>query len=131
MIMFKLYTDAATMNNSGNSSCGILIVHENQQYQYKLKLESKNNHEAEFEACLLGFKQLEKLIKSDDIVVYYTDSKIVHESLEKQYAKHFQDYVDKILNEQSKYSLVINNWIEDTKNEGAHNLATQALHLFY
>ena len=56
--MFKLYTDAATMNNSGNSSCGILIVHDSEQYQEKLKLTSKDNHEAEFEACLLGFKAI-------------------------------------------------------------------------
>ncbi|MCK8619442.1 ribonuclease HI family protein [Apilactobacillus kunkeei] len=129
--MFKLYTDAATMNNSGNSSCGILIVHDSEQYQEKLKLNSKDNHEAEFEACLLGFKAISQLTNKDSIIVYYTDSKIVHESLEKQYAKHYQEYVDYILEEQSKYSMVINNWIPDTKNEGAHNLATQALHLFY
>lgn len=129
--MFKLYTDAATMNNSGNSSCGILIVHDSEQYQEKLKLNSKDNHEAEFEACLLGFKAISPLTNKDSIIVYYTDSKIVHESLEKQYAKHYQEYVDYILEEQSKYSMVINNWIPDTKNEGAHNLATQALHLFY
>lgn len=129
--MFKLYTDAATMNNSGNSSCGILIVHDSEQYQEKLKLNSKDNHEAEFEACLLGFKAISPLTNKDSIIVYYTDSKIVHESLEKQYAKHYQEYVDHILEEQSKYSMVINNWIPDTKNEGAHNLATQALHLFY
>ena len=129
--MFKLYTDAATMNNSGNSSCGILIVHNSEQYQEKLKLNSKDNHEAEFEACLLGFKAISPLTNKDSIIVYYTDSKIVHESLEKQYAKHYQEYVDHILEEQSKYSMVINNWIPDTKNEGAHNLATQALHLFY
>ncbi|ALJ31923.1 ribonuclease HI [Apilactobacillus kunkeei] len=129
--MFKLYTDAATMNNSGNSSCGILIVHDSEQYQEKLKLTSKDNHEAEFEACLLGFKAISPLTNKDSIIVYYTDSKIVHESLEKQYAKHYQEYVDQILEEQSKYSMVINNWIPDTKNEGAHNLATQALHLFY
>lgn len=129
--MFKLYTDAATMNNSGNSSCGILIVHDSEQYQKKLKLTSKDNHKAEFEACLLGFKAISPLTNKDSIIVYYTDSKIVHESLEKQYAKHYQEYVDQILAEQAKYNMVINNWIPDTKNEGAHNLATQALHLFY
>lgn len=129
--MFKLYTDAATMNKSGKSSCGILIVHDKEQYQHKTKLESLDNHHAEFEACLQGFRILSKLATKDDIVLYYTDSKIVYDSLRKQYAKHYQEYVDLIMNEQQKYQLVMNNWISDTKNEGAHNLAIQGLHKFY
>ncbi|WP_317619370.1 reverse transcriptase-like protein [Apilactobacillus apisilvae] len=113
--MFKLYTDAATMNKSGNSSAGILIVHDKQQIQKKFKLNSNDNHSAEFEACLLGFKEIIKLAQNDTNVLYFTDSKIVYESLEKRYAKHYQNFLDCILEIQDDFSLVINNWIPDKK----------------
>ncbi|TPR40255.1 ribonuclease HI family protein [Apilactobacillus micheneri] len=129
--MFKLYTDAATMNKSGDSSGGILIIHDKNQRQIKTKLNAKNNHSAEFEACLIGFKKIKEIAKQSETIIYYTDSKIVYESLEKRYAKHYQPQLDKILLLQDSFSLVINNWISDKKNEGAHNLAQQALHSFY
>lgn len=129
--MIKLYTDAATNNNSGNSGGGILIVHNGQQSQIKVKLQARDNHHAEFEACLKGFELIETMVGTDEIIVYYTDSKIVYESLNKQYAKHYQSAVDAILQLQHRYPIVINNWLADVKNEGAHHLANQALHSFY
>jgi ribonuclease HI len=130
IVMIKLYTDAATNNNSGNSAGGILIVHQGQQIQKKVKLQAHDNHHAEFEACFYGFQLLQSM-SVDDIIVYYTDSKIVYESLNKHYAKHYQSSVNAILQIQNKYPMVINNWLADVKNEGAHHLANQALHSFY
>ncbi|WP_105956019.1 ribonuclease HI family protein [Apilactobacillus quenuiae] len=129
--MFKLYTDAATMNKLGYSSGGILIIHNKRQIQIKVKLKANNNHDAEFEACLMGFKKVKEIAEKNETIIYYTDSKIVYDSLEKRYAKHYQLQLNKILSLQDSFSLVINNWISDKKNEGAHNLAQQALHSFY
>lgn len=129
--MIKLYTDAATMNISGKSAAGILIIIDGKQHQIKAPLEATDNHSAEFEACILGFKLLDQYRSSKEIVCYYTDSKIVYQSLEKNYAKHYQPQVDAIKLSQAKYQIVINNWIPDKKNEGAHKLAQQALHKFY
>ncbi|MCK8624123.1 RNase H family protein [Apilactobacillus xinyiensis] len=132
--MIKLYTDAATMNLSGKSAAGILIIKNGKQQQIKLPLESKDNHLAEFEACKLGFELVYNQYTdetSQEIICYYTDSKIVYQSLEKNYAKHYQAQVDAIKKYQISYQLVINNWISDKKNEGAHKLAQQALHKFY
>lgn len=82
--MIKLYTDAATMNISGKSAAGILIIIDGKQHQIKAPLEATDNHSAEFEACSLGFKLLDQYRSSKEIVCYYTDSKIVYQSLEKK-----------------------------------------------
>jgi len=59
---------------------------------------------------------------------FNTDSKIVSDSLNKQYAKHFEKYVDELLDLQGKFDTVVNTWIPDSQNMGAHTLAIQALH---
>ncbi len=127
--MIKIYTDGAVNPHSKNTAIGILIVRNGQQFQYKYSIKQTNNHEAEFQAAIKGFEKLQELHpKPDEIVFFYSDSKIVIESLEKGYAKHFQADVDLILKQQSYYQNVVNNWIADSDNKGAHNLALQALH---
>ncbi|WP_143444934.1 reverse transcriptase-like protein, partial [Lentilactobacillus parabuchneri] len=80
-------------------------------------------------AAIIGFQQLIKLqINPAELIFFYTDSKIVVDSLNKQYAKHFEDDVDTLLALQSKFTTVVNTWIPDSQNMGAHTLALQALH---
>ncbi|GLB46871.1 ribonuclease HI [Philodulcilactobacillus myokoensis] len=132
--MYKLYTDAAALYHQNKTAAGILIIHNHKQLQIKKHLKSLDNHSAEFEACLDGFKILKHLVNRNhdynSFILYYTDSKIVYQSLLKQYAKHYQKFVDQILIQQNQFNDVFNNWIPDTKNEGAHQLAQQALHSF-
>ncbi|MCH4165084.1 MAG: ribonuclease HI family protein [Lentilactobacillus diolivorans] len=127
--MIKIYTDAAVNPDDQHSSIGVLIVHNGQQTQLKEPIGPTNNHEAEFIAAIQGFRYLTKAIpKVNEIVFFYTDSKIVIDSLNKRYAKHFQNEVDELLQLQSHYATVVNTWIPDTQNLGAHHLAIQALH---
>lgn len=127
--LIKLYSDAAVNQHTGHTAIGLLIVHYGKQIQLKKVIEPMNNHRAEFKAAIIGFQQLIKLqINPAELIFFYTDSKIVVDSLNKQYAKHFEDDVDTLLALQSKFTTVVNTWIPDSQNMGAHTLALQALH---
>ncbi|WP_283678731.1 ribonuclease HI family protein [Lentilactobacillus sp. Marseille-Q4993] len=127
--MLKLYTDAAVKQSTQKSAAGILIVHEGHQIQLSKELVAMDNHTAEFQAAIAGFTELANLkISHDEIILFYSDSKILIDALNKQYAKHYQEYVDKLIELQSRYQAVVNEWIADNQNKGAHNLAIQKLH---
>ncbi|MHA8111111.1 ribonuclease HI family protein [Lactobacillaceae bacterium Melli_B4] len=133
--MYKLYTDAATSHRANDKSAGgVLIISQGQQYQFKAPLTARDNHTAEFQICIIGFKELLKIIPHDElkntIVSFYTDSKIVADSLNKQYAKHYQPLVDEITHLEADFQLVMNQWVPESQNMGAHELAQQALHYF-
>ncbi|GHP12798.1 ribonuclease HI [Lentilactobacillus fungorum] len=127
--MFKVYSDAAVNQKSQKAAIGILIIHNGQQLQVKSPIKAVDNHEAEFIAAINAFKKLIAVADDpDEFVFYYTDSKIVIDSLNKGYAKHFQPEVNQLLALQDQFSTVINTWIPDSQNHGAHYLASQALH---
>ncbi|GEP71276.1 ribonuclease HI [Lentilactobacillus rapi DSM 19907 = JCM 15042] len=127
--MYKIYSDAAVNQNNQHAAIGILILHDGQQIQFKQRIASTNNHEAEFIAAIKAFEKLATLNQDpNEFVFYYTDSKIVIDSLNKSYAKHFQAEVDHLIDLQSKFTTVVNTWIPDSQNHGAHFLALQALH---
>ncbi len=127
--MIKLYTDAAVKKQSGSATNRILIIQNGHQVQLNQKIVSMDNHHAEFEAAIGGFQKLIGLgIDPAEFVFYYTDSKIVIDSLNKAYAKHFETQTEQLITLQNYFTTVINTWIPDTQNHGAHNLAMQALH---
>lgn len=129
--MYTLYTDAATNNDTQHSAAGILIVHAGNQQQLHASLPDSDNHHAEFYAALAGFDALLKLLNQTAKTVtvqYFTDSKIVADSVEKRYAKHYQELVDQLLAKQAEFNLVVTQWLPEKQNQGAHNLAQQALH---
>ncbi|UDM32723.1 ribonuclease HI family protein [Lentilactobacillus laojiaonis] len=126
--MIKLYTDAAVNKNFKTSSAGIIIIKNKQQYQFKFKLNTLDNHLAEFEAAILGFKTLiNNFDTNNEIIMFFTDSKIIKDSLNKQYAKHYQPQVDELIKLNRSFNTVITNWIPEKLNQGAHNLAIQGL----
>lgn len=128
--MYTLYTDAATDADTQQSAAGILIVHDGSQTQLKASLPDGDNHHAEFYAALAGFDALIELLNhaTDDISVrHFTDSKILADSIEKKYAKHYQPLVNDLLSKHDHFAMVITQWVPEKQNQGAHNLAQQAL----
>lgn len=129
---YKLYSDAAKYPDSNQIGIGTLLIDNQRQIQAKFKLVASDNHEAEFKACIKALEFLKANLTNQEahrsVLTFYTDSKILADSLNKQYAKHYQKYVDQILKLESEFELVFNNWIPENKNRGAHNLAIQALH---
>ncbi|KRM22213.1 ribonuclease HI family protein [Latilactobacillus graminis] len=125
--MIKLYTDAATRGNPGPSAAGILIVTPERQYQLQAPLPVQSNHAAEFAAVLIGLKKLTELGLNQGRLQINVDSKLVFQSLEKRYAKHYQAAVDQILIEEKAYIMVLHQWVPERQNRGAHHLAQQGL----
>lgn len=122
--MMTLYVDAARNVHDGQSAVGAVLIINKQQQQLKKALpQSADNHEAEFMGLIWSIKQLPML----DNLQIYTDSKIVADAIQKKYAKHYQSYVDQIMTLLTEYPLVLVNWIPEKQNQGAHQLAMQAL----
>lgn len=131
---YKLYSDAAKYPNSDKTGIGVLLIDNHKQIQVKFNTKATDNHEAEFKACIKALKYLKSKLNQHDfnqvVLTFFSDSKILVDSLNKRYAKHYQKYVNQILELESECSLVFNNWIPESENNGAHHLAIQALHEF-
>lgn len=128
--MIRLYTDAAVAGNPGPAGVGILIVTNNGQKQLTNPLEGIwNNHHAEFKAIILGLSWLIENNYTDEMIFCYTDSKIVAQSVEKKYVKNpiTHQYLSEILELLVKFHYISIEWIPESENKGADNLARQAL----
>ena len=125
----QLYTDAATAPDNHQSAAGILIIDQGQQHQFKQVLPNSDNHTAEFLAAIAGFKTLLDSYGSAVSVFFYTDSQIVADSVTKGYSKHYAVELATLLHLQDQCQLVVTQWIAESENHGAHQLAQQGLHL--
>ncbi len=131
--MIKIFIDAATNQTTNTSAGGMLFLRNGQQLQKHVPLLAKTNNEAEFEMMV---KTLEFLISEDfqnETIFIYTDSKIVMESLDKEYAKdsRFKVHLEVILKLNHEFPSLFIEWIEEKNNKGADNLARQALQKKY
>lgn len=129
LLMIKAYIDASTKGNPGPSGGGIVLVGENIYQQQAFPLPYLTNHQAEFAVFshlldLLLEKKLE-----DKTIIVYTDSKILAQSLEKNYSKNsdFLKFLSVIEEKIIKFPLLMVQWIPEAKNKGADHLARQGL----
>lgn len=128
--MIRMYLDAAVKGDPGPAGIGILIVTENQQIQLAHPLENNwDNHQAEFQAVIYGLSWLIEHGYVDELTFCYTDSQIVSQSIEKEYAKDslFQKYLEHILALMTHFPYINIEWIPQAQNKGADNLARQGL----
>ena len=123
--MIKLYTDAASKNNL--SSAGILLVHDKKQIQLSQPLAASDNHQAEFQAAIAGFKQALSQFANEETVFFYSDSQLVIDSLNKNYSKHYQELLAELNSLIDSFKLVVWQWVPEKDNKGAHQLALQGL----
>ncbi|CAM3009804.1 MULTISPECIES: ribonuclease HI family protein [Leuconostoc] len=123
--MIKIFVDAARNIQTGQSAAGAVIITNNKQRQLKTSLpDTQNNQEAEFLALIWALKTLDS---TTDIIQLYSDSQILIDAIHKNYAKHYQIYVDEISTLVSLHKLFLSQWLPEKENLGAHNLALQAL----
>ncbi|BDZ30873.1 RNase H family protein [Lactiplantibacillus sp. WILCCON 0030] len=125
----QLYTDAATEPTTDHSAAGLLLINAGQQQQFKQILPDCDNHTAEFLAAIAGFKEILTQFGPAQTVFFYTDSKIVAESVSKGYSKNFNVELQTLLQLQDQCTVAITQWIPESQNRGAHELAQQGLHL--
>lgn len=129
--MIRMYTDAAVKGNPGPVGIGILILTANDQIQLTKSLESEwDNHTAEFLALKYGLKWLIDHRLMDEMTFCYTDSQVAAEAINKSYTKNkaYQRVLDDILLLMDSFQLITVEWVPESKNKGADNLARQALH---
>jgi ribonuclease HI len=123
--MIKIFIDAATNQTTNTSAGGMLFLRDGQQLQKHVPLLAETNNEAEFELINEDFQ--------NETIFIYTDSKIVMESLHKEYAKdsRFKVHLEIILKLSHEFPSLFIEWIEEKNNKGADNLARQALQKKY
>lgn len=127
--MIKAYIDASTKGNPGPSGGGIVLVGDNLYLQKTVILPTLTNHQAEFAVFLALLEYLVQKEKTQETIFIFTDSKILAETIEKDYTKNkdFIDYLTKIQELLTLFELVIVQWIPEDKNKGADHIARQAL----
>lgn len=128
--MVKIYTDAAF--NPKNQSAAIVVTFqiEHQAYQYSSFIpEISDNHEAEFAAMVLCLTTLCEQELNQKLCQIFSDSKIVIQSIEKQYVKdkRYQPYLQEILALIEQFELIFFNWIPEKQNLAADQLAKSIL----
>lgn len=127
--MLKVYIDASTKGNPGPSGGGILLVADHQQEQLSIPLSFGSNHQAEFEVFLKTLEILKNRQMTEEIILCYSDSKVLVSTIDKNHTnnKDFLPYLEKIQSLLKDFSLLILQWVPESKNKGADNLARQAL----
>lgn len=128
--MIKIYTDAATKGNPGPSGIGFVLVGKDLYQQMVVPLEGYySNHEAEFIALVKGLTYLVDHNMTTDMLQIFSDSKIVVSALEKNYVKNevFKPHLQQLKLLLKHFELYLIEWIPDSQNKGADNLARQAL----
>ena len=126
--MIKLYTDAATKSNPGPTGLGALIIVNHQQIQLTETVDKASNHVGEFLAAQLGFRYLVSHYPADEVVLFYTDSRLLSDAVGKNYAKHYGELLTELSQLMHHFTTVITQWVPEAENHGAHHLANQALH---
>ncbi|GGI12373.1 MULTISPECIES: reverse transcriptase-like protein [Gottfriedia] len=125
--MIEVYIDGASKGNPGPSGAGVFIKGIKEPVFLSIPLESMSNHEAEFHALLIA---LEYCVKNDlTMVSFRTDSKIVEQSIDKEYSKNeiFIPLLEKSLLLINQLDLFFIKWIPSNLNKVADELARKAI----
>lgn len=128
--MVTVQTDGATDVKTGQSGAGIYIRENGEYFSYKVPLGEMSNHEAEFHAVIEALKICNKQF-SGEILAFQTDSKIVVDSVYKNYAKNgiFQTLLNEINILSEKHPHFFIKWIPGNQNRNADSLAKKAIRM--
>ncbi|AYW45006.1 ribonuclease HI family protein [Tetragenococcus koreensis] len=127
--MIKSYIDASTKGNPGPSGGGIVLLGDDLYEQESFALTQLTNHQAEFVVFSRLLDELYKRQLHTQIVLVYTDSKILAQTIQKNYTKNpdFKKYLLEIQEKLTKFPSLLIEWIPEAKNKGADHLARQGL----
>ncbi|WP_088808595.1 MULTISPECIES: ribonuclease HI family protein [Listeria] len=122
-----VFVDGASSGNPGLSGAGIVLKADQIYEQHAIPIGILTNHEAEFIACKLGLELA--LTHNPEFIRIYTDSKIVLDSVEKNYVKNplFKPHLDAILKLAEQVPLFYINYRNVAQNKKADELARQAI----
>lgn len=125
--MIEVYIDGASSGNPGPSGAGIFIKGNGKVEEYAIPLGTMDNHEAEFTALVKALEICRE--KQFRIVSVRTDSKIVSDSMEKQFVKRreLKPYLKSALAITGGFDLFFIKWIPGRQNKQADRLAKEAI----
>ncbi|RCW64958.1 ribonuclease HI family protein [Saliterribacillus persicus] len=126
--MLEVYTDAATVGNPGSSAVGIYIKKGKLNEEYQFLIGEYSNHEAEFIAVIKAL-EICKEKYPEEILSFRSDSRIVVDSIEKEYAtkKEFLKLLEEIKSMTPTFPYFFIKWIPEKQNKIADQLARKAL----
>ncbi|RIP34325.1 reverse transcriptase-like protein [Staphylococcus gallinarum] len=126
--MAKIFFDAATAGNPGQSVAAVVIITEEQRYHYTIDLGIMDNHTAEWAGLVLA---LEKAYSLDiKTALVYTDSKLIEDTLHKGQVKNekFKPYLNQVHKMEHNFDLFFVRWIPRAQNKEANHHAQNALY---
>lgn len=126
--MIEVYTDGASQGNPGPSGAGIYILTGSNKFSHSIPLPDMSNHEAEFHAVRHALEICEEHF-AGEILSFRSDSKIVVDSIQKEYTKNkaFAPILNKILVHIESFPYVFFKWIPDKQNPHADRLAREGI----
>ena len=126
--MIELYVDGASAGNPGKSGIGIFIKGEGHQIKISERIQSTDNHTAEFLALLRGLEEVAKL--TTGIVSVRSDSQAVITAVEREFVKNdlHKEYLSKILHLAHTFDYFFIKWIPSSENRAADALAREGIH---
>jgi ribonuclease HI len=125
--MIEVYIDAASAGDPGPSGAGIFIKGNGLNERIAIPLGIHSNHEAEFMA--LNHALIICVEKGYSVVSFKTDSQLVSQSMEKEFAKKepYRTLLEEALKLSKKLDLFFIKWIPSAQNKVADELARRAL----
>ncbi len=128
--MITVHTDGATNVKTNQSGAGIYMKHNGKFYSYKIPLGEMSNHKAEFHAVIHALTKCNEQFPNE-ILAFQTDSKIVVESIEKNFVRNrdFQPLLEQINDLSARHPHFFIKWIPSKENFHADQLAKRAIYL--
>lgn len=128
--MIIINTDAAYNPQTREAGIGIIFKVQKEQKQFKYYLNQvEDNHVAEFVALWLALEIVKEKPLGHEVLQYRSDSKILIQSLEKDFVKNpkYAQIYHQIRERVEGLSLFFPKWVPEKENLGADRLARQAL----
>lgn len=125
--MIEVYIDGASAGNPGPSGAGIFIKGNGSVERYSIPLGMMSNHEAEYYALIKGLEIC--LQNGYETVSFRTDSELVNQAMEKEFAKNKQyaPLLERALQLSKQFHLFFIKWIPSNQNKVADELARTAI----
>ncbi|NWK83688.1 ribonuclease HI family protein [Staphylococcus sp. GSSP0090] len=126
--MAKIYFDAATAGNPGESACAVVIITDEERFHYTKPLGQMDNHSAEWASFQFALECAVKHHIATCLV--YTDSKLIEDSINRGNVKNekFKVYYNEVLKLEQNFELLFVRWIPRNQNKEANHHAKQTLY---
>ncbi|MCD8509278.1 MAG: reverse transcriptase-like protein [Bacillus sp. (in: Bacteria)] len=128
--MIEVYIDGASAGDPGPSGAGVFIKANGEVIRKAVPLPVMSNHEAEFHALLEALAICKE--QGFQILSVRTDSQILNNALEKEYAKKevFRFLLEQaLLQMKTDFEYVFVKWIPSKQNKEADQLARKGIQL--